>query len=1398
MTSENPPLLAGTTRLFAERTAAAMLAVHLDRYGFLQPSSQFFRFGHLLERPCALVVAAPWIGKSFTARRIDQALASPPAYQPEAQLVRYHHRSDLETWIPGPLPVPSWWSDWRQADARAAWIIDALDEGERRAQGALCPALLDLLAALSREELQRLRLLIFARDGDLQEVAPEFESGLKEIFGRGFFVAQLLPLDTENAQDLVRAEHWDRILALIESNSLQAVAGYPAALQFLEHQPSAATLSIQDVWKGVLQQLLKEHHYHSQPFRTELERRFASSARIAAVLTLIGQEEIATSGGLFQLTVSQLFPVPELPYQAATHVAANEAIRSAMFQPTSEAYRFRHKNVREWMAAFGLACLPLGKLGPVLSAAPTSPSAPPSIRPELNDLAQILVRVHEDPAVQAWVQGGLRSMPSDLFAPSLHEVRRLLDRLEQLADRGARLDWLDDPESMRPFLVAGLDEEVSRRLAEDTKHPAARIMLVRIAAALDLERSLATASSIVPDLSQDEGLRSWCASALSRADRVDPLKALVPFVESAEPGTREECAIVSTLIAAFVTHGLWTAAQAFRRMPRAVDPRVIDATRTLPLVLKEHMSVEAAEEIVSDVDATEIEQLETDERYGWDSRRREPRAEAYTAAVEKLASVRPVAPARLRRLFPFALSVMVHQWLQRRLMNLLMEAFRASEVSRRELFLAAVEAQKVDPGRRLLWWWTHHLLGPEDLEWLEDRLLPLSDDLPEIWSVVFHLADRTNNEPVRQRVRIAVERNAPGVIAGYEKALEEQREQERQEQERQAQEEAGEKPIEEIDRQLLALPGLRAQQLLWQLSWVNFSADDSRPTNLVGSWLDVPAPLQRQVLDACTAALDSVAPTPIPQGSSYPRTVQYEAQAFIALRRLEPDRFELTAARIGRWLPAVLRSFHPQKNALLADCFHLHPGPTEHVLLEAIARELSEADAYSVLLQDLPVALWTDNVAHWVAAGIEGAQPAGSRPRLLELLAARKPEEGLRVSHSVLQESFVIQLLPAGADGSRQGRIDALGIQALDILLALDPEAVWPRFEEGAALAGERFLELLRGFGNNAREGLRVNWFTWPPDRLVRLTRVLFAAYPPENDPLEEGAGPVLPKHEFRQLCWRILEHLTRSPSAEASAAAEAVKSIHLKAREFVESLQASRAASDLLTAPLPSSQGITVVEVSRLLDDQFFRLIRSADDLLEVIMGELGELEKHVGYDHAMLYCPAAKRAAERHRREEALQAYVLRRLEDRLPGKVLDRETEVKLRGRLDIRVIAPVVITRELVKVVIEVKWSDNNDAQRGISTALSEQLGRRYLLGEGLHHGVFLVGWTGTLGTWKRTAGPRPRESPAALAEALRRQAEEFRRDHPNIDIRPVVWDLQPSPRTRRPSRSRSRRRSRSTH
>jgi hypothetical protein len=253
---------------------------------------------------------------------------------------------------------------------------------------------------------------------------------------------------------------------------------------------------------------------------------------------------------------------------------------------------------------------------------------------------------------------------------------------------------------------------------------------------------------------------------------------------------------------------------------------------------------------------------------------------------------------------------------------------------------------------------------------------------------------------------------------------------------------------------------------------------------------------------------------------------------------------------------------------------------------------------------------------------------------------------------------------------------------------------------------------------------------------------------------------------------------LAESKAPDAAATAEAVKEIHPVARAWLNRFQASREANTLLTGARIPARPITVADACRLLDDEHFRLIRSADDLLEVVVEELARIKETVGSDLALLYCPATAGKGERRRHEKVLEIYVRRRLQDRLPGKLLDCEVSADREKRIDVRVVAQVVGQQAGQEVaVIEVKWSDNRDPRRGVSTALSEQLGKDYLLANGLKHGILLVGWNGKLGTWKRSAGPPPRAKTAeALREALHRQAQQFRRDHPEIDIRPIVWDL----------------------
>jgi hypothetical protein len=1280
-------LVPGTARHFAERTASAAHDKNFDAHGFLRPSPRFFTFERLRGRICTLVVAPPWTGKSFTAKRIESDLrASDPQCLFQFTNLEEHPSG-------GPLEPP-WWSDWKRGETRATWLIDAIEEGHRR-DVSLCPTLLGLLRD-AEKQLQRLRLLIFAREGDLKAVAPQFEPELRRLLGEDFFVVELLSLDAKNAKEVVEeangsADSWKSVLRLIESNNLAPVAGYPAVLSFLAKSPNTE-ISVQEVWKGVLQTLLDEPNgWRSQSFREEPECRFDTAARIAAVLTLVGKEEIETSASAGLPTLFEVIPPIKLPYSLATRDAAKETIRSGMFRATFSGHRFLHKNVREWMAAFGMASLRLTKLRPVLQDEPASIEAAATIIAQFNDLAQHLEIVHSADEVKIWIRSGLSPLPSDLFQQNIDGTRRVLDRLEQLANRGALLDWVEDTPSLHHLVVAGFDEELTSRLSDTRRSPPSRRMLLEIGEALEVDEIFDAAVKIIRDHSQDEVLRSWCAAGLRRSGRIDLLKALETFAENCEPRTRVEKEIVSTLFSAFVENGLWTVARAFRFMPRGPASDVIDATRVLPRILEIHMTTNDAEEIVASLDTSTIESLNgsVEERYAKGEISAEPRWEVYSAAARKIALAAVDRVEALRPLMAFALSLgilTVHH--ENELVPALLKAFQASDTARRELFEAAVEARKTKPeSKHEIWSWIHRLLRPEDLGWLEGRLDRLATGAPEVLYVAITLGDM--REPtVRQRLREMVGRIDEAALAGYDDACLKREEWDRQEHQRQEAEAAKRRHIADVDGELLTVANLSLQQRLWQLSWANFSGKDFGPRNLVGSWSDVPEDLKREVLDTCAVALDTIAPTPVPDSSSYPAALQYEAQAFVAL--LSSGRFSLTPERVERWLPAVLKAFQPAKNAILEDCLRLEPGLTERLLLDAIARELRDESAYSILLQDLPQALWTEKVTRWVVDGIEGRQPAEARPKLLELLAARRPEDGVQVAQSMINSRSPGPMARLRDDVPVDGELDALEVQALNVLLARVPEEALPRIERTVLVAGGKFLEKLSCLTSNAREGLRARWTEWQPEGVAALIRILFSAYPPENDPPDES-GWVTPADELRWLRWRLVEHLVQSKDQGAPEAIVCISEIHPKVVAIVERIRASQATSDLLTGlERPRSRDLTVAEACRLLDDEYFRLIRNADDLLEVLEEELHRLEKDIGYDHSLLYCPDLEGEAEERRREKALQAYVLRRLQDRLPGKLLlDRELEMQRRGRADIRVTAYPLDAPTPAKVVIEVK-------------------------------------------------------------------------------------------------------------
>jgi hypothetical protein len=218
------------------------------------------------------------------------------------------------------------------------------------------------------------------------------------------------------------------------------------------------------------------------------------------------------------------------------------------------------------------------------------------------------------------------------------------------------------------------------------------------------------------------------------------------------------------------------------------------------------------------------------------------------------------------------------------------------------------------------------------------------------------------------------------------------------------------------------------------------------------------------------------------------------------------------------------------------------------------------------------------------------------------------------------------------------------------------------------------------------------------------------------------------------------------------------------------------------IRAASKSAQALSVTEAVRLLDSAQYRLIRSADDLFESVLESLRQMQAEVGQDLPMLYnAPDRKsevKQPRKHLEEDALQAYTRRRLFEIL-SKIADgvdiqivREDQVARRQRFDLRVTAPCHGTRQLITVVIEVKWSTNQETRSG----LVDQLGQRYLVGEALTHGIFLVGWSGE---WRPGDGSGKNTDLRGLEEYLLSQRDDFcRLGQPGekLRIEPFVLDV----------------------
>jgi hypothetical protein len=431
----------------------------LDRHGFLDTErTETLGAEELLVPGATLVWGQPWLGKSFVARQIE--LSHFTGAEPAAGRFA-RTRFDVQ---PGfSAIVPTWWSDWvAAAAAPACWVIDGLDEGVDHDSRA-APSIVALFEHLSPSHLAALTLVVFSR---YRPELSEFVRDLWDRFRPARLRAQeywLARLDRESAADLVGPGILTQVTNLIDRNRLRGVGGLPAVLTFLRNQPPGADLTVRRVWKGILDEQLREPRPNRRTvLKSELSERFEATQKIAAVMTLTGAVAVrAESRDDAEPAVDNIFPVD------ATHrLAAREASGLGAFVglPERGAYRFVHRNVHDWFAAFALSRLGLAALRQAVADSGRRPFA------RHREVLRLLRVIDERPEVRDAIDAmfGGATFPPDAAAPDPEQVRQCLDHLEALATQApGRLPvFYDDRSEFYRLKVAGTDEELARRLAD--------------------------------------------------------------------------------------------------------------------------------------------------------------------------------------------------------------------------------------------------------------------------------------------------------------------------------------------------------------------------------------------------------------------------------------------------------------------------------------------------------------------------------------------------------------------------------------------------------------------------------------------------------------------------------------------------------------------------------------------------------------------------------------------------------------------------------------------------------------------------------------------------------------------------------------------------------------------
>jgi len=286
-------------------------------------------------------------------------------------------------------------------------------------------------------------------------------------------------------------------------------------------------------------------------------------------------------------------------------------------------------------------------------------------------------------------------------------------------------------------------------------------------------------------------------------------------------------------------------------------------------------------------------------------------------------------------------------------------------------------------------------------------------------------------------------------------------------------------------------------------------------------------------------------------------------------------------------------------------------------------------------------------------------------------------------------------------------------------------EVIWPLFHEDAEF-GRNVVQSVTHYGRNDQSGILQKLSA---AQLADLFRWMVVQYPYRERRRE--AGSVSPEESAEDFRNAIISHLRDNGTPESVAAIETL------IPDFPELGWLKRTVLNARNVELRKTWiPPTPEEIIQLISDSKKRLVRSADELMEVVIETLQQIdEKLQGETPASPALWNEKKKGKElvkrwHKDENDFSDWIKIELEERLTnqGIVLNREVEINRgKGSTDIHI---DVVTqqrsegsRERVKVIIEVKGCWNPK----LKTAMENQLVNQYLTASDCRHGIYLVGW-----------------------------------------------------------------------